>query len=442
LASLWGRQQLAVGEQVGELFLLAGVADEALTAGRPATMKEGVVGVERFAVDVPQATLDDLDARLARTRWPGELDGAGWEDGTSPAFLQELVGWWQTGFDWRAQEAAINRFPQFRATVDGIGLHFVHVRGKGPAPLPLVLTHGWPSTFYELLPLVPLLTDPTSYGGDPADAFDVVIPSLPGYGFSDPLQGRGSSNRVPKLWVQLMGKVLGYERFGAHGGDIGAMVANRLALEHPEPLVGIHVTRAADPYVGPGAAPLTPAEQALLAARARWHEAEGGYVHLQRTRPQTLAYGLADSPVGLAAWILEKWQAWSDCDGQVERRFTKDELLTTVMLYWVTGTIGPSFRFHRDWALGAGSLPQALAEALANRAEVPPGVVRPLALGERIQVPAAVTLFDYHCPREWAERAYGDLRRFTDMPRGGHFTAMEEPELLAQDLRGFFRGLR
>jgi pimeloyl-ACP methyl ester carboxylesterase len=338
------------------------------------------VGVERFAVDVSQATLDDLDARLARTRWPGELDGAGWEDGTSPAFLQELVGWWQTGFDWRAQEAAINRFPQFRATVDGIGLHFVHVRGKGPAPLPLVLTHGWPSTFYELLPLVPLLTDPAGHGGDPADAFDVVIPSLPGYGFSDPLQGRGSSNRVPKLWVQLMSKVLGYKRFGAHGGDIGAMVANRLALEHPERLVGIHVTRAADPYVGPGAAPLTIAEQALLAARARWHEAEGGYVHRQRTRPQTLAYGLADSPVGLAAWILEKWQAWSDCDGQVERRFTKDQLLTTVMLYWVTGTIGPSFRFHRDWALGSGSLPQALAEALADRAEVPPWVVRPLAL--------------------------------------------------------------
>jgi pimeloyl-ACP methyl ester carboxylesterase len=233
------------------------------------------------------------------------------------------------------------------------------------------------------LPLVPLLTDPTSHGGDPADAFDVVIPSLPGYGFSDPLQGPGSANRVPELWAKLMTDVLGYDRFGAHGGDIGAMVANRLALEHPERLVGIHVTRAADPYVGPGAAPLTEAEQALLPARARWHETEGGYVHLQRTRPQSLAYGLADSPVGLAAWIVEKWRAWSDCDGQVERRFTKDQLLTTVMLYWVTETIGSSFRFHRDWALGAASLPEALAEALADRAdraEVPPwggGAVAP-----------------------------------------------------------------
>ena len=185
-----------------------------------------------------------------------------------------------------------------------------------------------------------------------------------------------------------MTDVLGYERFGAHGGDIGAMVANRLALEHPERLAGIHVTGTADPYVGPGAAPLTPGEQAMLSARAHWHEVEGGYVHLQRTRPQTLAYGLADSPVGLAAWILEKWRAWSD--GDLERRFTKDQLITTVMLFWATGTISSSFRFHRDWALGAASLPEALAVALADRTEVPAGVVRPLGRGERIGVPAAV----------------------------------------------------
>src|SRR5215211_6085570 len=222
--------------------------------------------------------------------WPGpagrgELDGSGWEHGTSLAFMRELVEWWRTRFDWRAQEAAINRFPQFRVTLDGIGLHVVRVRGKGPAPLPLILTHGWPSTFYELLPLVPLLTDPARHGGDPAEAFDVVIPSLPGYGFSDPLRGTGSTNRVPGMWAKLMTEVLGYARFGAHGGDIGAMVANRLALEHPERLVGIHVTRAADPYVGPGAPPLTEAEQAPVEARAHWHEVEGGYVHLQRTRP-------------------------------------------------------------------------------------------------------------------------------------------------------------
>jgi pimeloyl-ACP methyl ester carboxylesterase len=292
--------------------------------------------MERFTVEVPEATLGDLAERLARARWPGALNGSGWEDGTSPAFLRELVGWWQTGFDWRAHEAAINRYAHFRATVDGVG----------------------------------------------------------------------AAPRVAELWAELMTDVLGYERFGAHGGDIGAMVANRLALEHPERLAGIHVTGTADPYVGPGAAPLTPGEQAMLSARAHWHEVEGGYVHLQRTRPQTLAYGLADSPVGLAAWILEKWRAWSD--GDLERRFTKDQLITTVMLFWATGTISSSFRFHRDWALGAASLPEALAVALADRTEVPAGVVRPLGRGERIGVPAAVALFDYRCPREWAERAYSE----------------------------------
>ncbi|MDF2745372.1 MAG: Epoxide hydrolase domain protein [Actinomycetia bacterium] len=222
--------------------------------------------MERFTVEVPEATLGDLAERLARARWPGALNGSGWEDGTSPAFLRELVGWWQTGFDWRAHEAAINRYAHFRATVDGVG----------------------------------------------------------------------AAPRVAELWAELMTDVLGYERFGAHGGDIGAMVANRLALEHPERLAGIHVTGTADPYVGPGAAPLTPGEQAMLSARAHWHEVEGGYVHLQRTRPQTLAYGLADSPVGLAAWILEKWRAWSD--GDLERPVHQ----------------GPADH-HRDAVLGDGN---------------------------------------------------------------------------------------
>ena len=228
--------------------------------------------LEQFAIEVPQATLDDLAERLARTRWPAELDGPGWEDGTSPAFLRELVGRWRTGFDWRAQEAAINRFPQFRATVDGIGLHFVHVRGKGPAPLPLVYTHGWPSSFYELLPLVGLLTDPTSHGGDPTDAFDVVIPSLPGYGFSDPLPGRGNSARIPGQWARLMTQVLGYTRFAAHGGDLGAYVTNRLGYEFPEQVLGIHVTMVAEADLGPGAAPPSDAERVFLAERVAGQE--------------------------------------------------------------------------------------------------------------------------------------------------------------------------
>jgi pimeloyl-ACP methyl ester carboxylesterase len=385
--------------------------------------------------------MDDLRQRLARTRWPKDLDGPGWNDGTGSAFLRELVGRWQTGFDWRAQEAAINRLSQFRATVDGVGLHFVHVRGRGPAPLPLVLTHGWPSTFYELLLLVPLLTDPVGHGGDPTDAFDVVIPSLPGYGFSDPLPRRGSAARIPRLWARLMTEVLGYPRFAAHGGDIGAYVTNRLGYEFPEQVAGIHVTMVAEADLGPGAAPPSDAERAFQRERVTGQEAGGGYAHIQRTRPQTVAYGLADSPVGLAAWILDKWREWSDCDGDPERRFTKDQLLTTVTLYWATQTIGSSFRIYRDWALGMQDRPETWQDR--ERSWVPAGVEpRPLPPGEQIQVPTAVALFRERWPKEWAERVYGDLRRFTEMPRGGHFPAMEEPELLAEDLREFFRALR
>jgi pimeloyl-ACP methyl ester carboxylesterase len=394
-----------------------------------------------FTVHVPDATLADLRERLGRTRWLDELDGTGWEDGTSPAFMRELLEWWRTGFDWRAQEAAINRYPHFRATVDGVALHFLHLRGRGPAPLPLLLSHGWPSSFLELLPLVPLLTDPSTHGGDADDAFDLVIPSLPGYGFSDPLPGRGASALIPGLWVRLMTEVLGYPQFAAHGGDIGAYVTNRLGVEAPERVLGIHVTMAAEPYVGEGAAPLSDAERAFLRERVAAKEAGGGYNHIQRTRPQTLAYGLADSPAGLAAWILDKWWAWSDCGGDLERRFTKDELLTTVTLYWATQTIGSSLRVYRDWALGMEDRPETWR--VHQRDWAPAGVEpRPLDPGEQIRVPAAVALFDYEAPREWVERAYADLRRFAQMPRGGHFAALEEPELLAEDLRAFFRDLR
>ena len=294
-----------------------------------------------------------------------------------------------------------------------------------------------PSAFYELLGLIGPLTDPGAHGGDPADAFDVVIPSLPGYAFSDPIPGRGSARRVPELWAALMSDVLGYERFAAHGGDIGAMVTNRLAYEFPERLVGLHVA-VAEPYVGSGCAPLSDAERAMLAERLAGQETGGAYAHVQRTRPQTLAFALSDSPVGLAAWILDRWWDWSDCDGDLERRFTKDQLLTTVMLYWVTGTIGTSFRLYRDWALGSGSRP----ETWQGRDGVVAGVERPFPAGERIQVPAAVALWEARYPREWAQRSYADLQRFTEMPRGGHFAAMEEPELLVEDIRAFFRDLR
>jgi pimeloyl-ACP methyl ester carboxylesterase len=398
--------------------------------------------VRPFEVRVPEGVFDDLQERLARTRFPDEIAGAGWDYGTNLAYMQELVEYWESGFDWREQEERLNRFTHFRAEIDGFGLHFIHERGKGEGPLPLILTHGWPSTFFEFSKVIPVLTDPESHGGGAADAFDVVVPSLPGYGFSDRPEERGFSRRIPWLWVRLM-EGLGYTRFAAHGVDVGASVANLLGLWYPDRLVGIHVTYPAEPYLGPGVPELSEREREFLAGRPRGQEAEGGYTHIQRTKPLTLSYALNDSPAGLAAWIVEKFRAWSDCDGDVEKRFSKDELLTTVTVYWLTETIGSSFRVYRDWALGA----ESNRYAWEGREDVPRGVAsRPLARDERIDVPSALALFPADppsgMPREWVERSYSDLRRFNRMPRGGHFPAMEEPEILAQDIRSFFRPLR
>ena len=394
--------------------------------------------IRPFEVRVTEEVLDDLRECLARTRWPAEAAHAGWDYGTNLAYMRELVEYWESSFDWREQEQRLNRFAHFRAELDGFELHFIHERGKGDDPMPLVLTHGWPSTFFEFSKIVPLLTDPESHGGDAADAFDVVVPSLPGYGFSDPLPP-GEAGRIPEMWARLMADVLGYERFAAHGGDIGGMVTNRLGVEFPELLVGIHVTFVAEPYVGPGAPEPSEQERAFLEERARGQEFGGAYAHLQRTRPRTPSYALNDSPAGLAAWIVEKWREWSDCGGDIEWRFTKDELLTTVTLYWATGTIGSSFGVYHDWALGSASVPVAWE----GREEVPSGVdSKPLDRGQHIEVPAAAAAFNERWPREWVERAYADLRRFTEMPRGGHFAAMEEPELLAEDIRSFLRPLR
>ena len=369
-----------------------------------------------FEIHVPDETLADLHERLARTRWPPGADD----------YLKELVAWWRDGFDWRAQEAALNAFPQFTAWVDGVRLHFVHVRGRAGSAVPLVLTHGWPSTFYEYLKLVPLLA------GD----FALVVPSLPGYGFSDALPP-GEFRRVPELWVKLMTEVLGYERFGAYGGDIGAMVANRLALEYPDRLLGIATSFPAEPYVGPGAPPLSRAEQELVESRRLAVESGRDlYTDVTRTHGAQLAVALNDSPAGLAAWLVRFWRDWSDCDGDVERRFTKEELLTTITLYWVTATIGPSFLPYGDWALGSAGRPVVWQD----RPDVPTGIdSKPLARDERIEVPASIVLFSLvRTPREWAERAYTDIRRFREMPSGGHFGAMEEPEALAEELRAFF----
>ena len=383
------------------------------------------MAMQPFKVEVPETTLKDLRERLANTRWPDEIPDSGWDYGANAAYIKQLVEYWRNQFNWRAQERAINAFAHFRVNVDGLGIHLIHERGKGPNPLPIIITHGWPSSFFEMLKIIPLLTDPASHGGDPVDAFDVIVPSMPGYGFSDRPRQRGiDPSKISDLWARLMTETLGYQRFAAQGGDWGARVTARLGFAHPDEVVGIHVTSVAatPPYLGPGSRELSEAERGLLSERERWAQAEGGYSHIQGTKPQTLAYGLNDSPAGLAAWIVEKFRTWSDCDGDAERRFTKDELLTNVTIYWVTQTISSSTRLyyesqHHPWSFKRG---------------------------ERIKVPCAVALFPKelsHPPREWAERSY-NVQRWTPMPRGGHFAALEEPELLAEDIRAFFRPLR
>jgi len=390
--------------------------------GRRAGRDDGVTP-RPFTLHVPDEVLADLRARLARVRWPDAPPGAAWEFGTSLAYLQELVAYWRERYDWRAHEARLNRLRQFTVALGGIDLHFVHEPGVGPRPLPLLLAHGWPGSTVEFERLIPLLTDPGRFGGDPADAFTVVAPSLPGYTLSfRPGQPRFGVEEIADVFAELMTGVLGYRRFAAQGGDWGAFVASRLAHAHPDRLVGIHLNLLA--VRRDVTAPEAPSEEEhrYLEQLRHWQREETGYQWIQGTRPQTLAYGLTDSPVGLAAWIVEKFRAWSDCGGDVERRFSKDTLLTNVMLYWVTGAIGSSFwpyyaRLHRPW---------------------------PIPDGARVTVPTAYAAFPREIllpPRAWAERVY-DIRRWTVMPAGGHFAALEEPEALAADVRAFFRELR
>jgi pimeloyl-ACP methyl ester carboxylesterase len=378
--------------------------------------------IDSFVVDVPQAILDDLRDRLARTRWPDEVEDAGWDYGANLAYMRALVEHWRTRFDWRAQERAMNALPHFRADVEGIGIHLIHMRGRGPAPLPLLITHGWPSSFVEMLALVPLLADPAAHGGDPTDAFDVIVPSIPGFGFSD-RPGRGMTrSRVAGLFARLMDG-LGYARYAVHGNDIGAVINGWLALDAPERIIALHTLMPTfpSPVIGPDVQPLTEAEQAFAELQRRWQQEEGGYNLIQETRPQTLGYGLHDSPAGLAAWIVEKWRAWTDPTGDLNRYFTPDLLLTNVTVYWVTGTANAANRSYYERAREP--------RRVTTRLVVPAGVA---LTTEPIQRP----------PRERAERSFADIRRWVDLPRGGHFVAAEAPEILAEELRTFFRPFR
>ena len=376
-----------------------------------------------FLIAIPDEDLEDLRRRLEETRWPPAIPGTGWEYGTDVAWLRELCGYWRDGFDWRAQERVLNAWPQALVAVDGLDIHCVHVEGRGPDPIPLVATHGWPSSFFEMHKIIAPLTDPASHGGDPADAFHLVVPSLPGYGFSSPPTEPGvGAARVADLWVALMDQ-LGYARFGSHGGDWGSAVTSALGAAHPDRMIGLHFSMLSPP-VDP--ASLNSEQHDWWEALQRYRDREWGYVHLQRTKPQTPAFALNDSPAGLAAWILEKWWRWSDCADEAGTRdllsaYTRDELLTTVSIYWLTRSIGPSMRMYYE-TFGAG------------------GVIPPAA---RIDVPTGVALFkDPNAPpRELIEPWY-DLRRFTTIGRGGHFPALENPTALVEEIRAFFRPLR
>lgn len=369
-------------------------------------------------ISVDDAELDELRARLGAARWPEPWPLTGWQAGTEAATLRQLADHWRSGYDWRSHEAGINALPSHFAELDGVPIHYLRFDGERPGALPLVLTNGWPSTVLEFTGLAERLATPSRYGGDPADAFTVIVPSLPGFGFSPQRPSFDATQQTHELWHRLMRDELGFERYGAHGSDLGAGITSRLAEAYPAEVVGIHVTAVAAPPAYDEAS-LTPEEKSYVEDLTKWAAQEGGYQHEQSTRPLTLGYGLTDSPLGLLAWILEKYRAWSDSGGDVSTRFSDDFLLTQASLYWFTNTISTSFRPYYEYANG-----------MTRRVE-------------RVHVPTAVAVFPAdlsHPPRRWAERVY-NVARYTRMPRGGHFAAHEEPELLARDITEFFAGL-
>jgi pimeloyl-ACP methyl ester carboxylesterase len=378
-----------------------------------------------FTLRISDAEIADLRDRLSRSRFPDSAPGEPWAYGTDVDYMRGLAEYWRSGFDWRAEEAALNVFPQFRVPIDGIDLHYLHVPGVGPAPMPLLLLHGWPGSVFEFLDIIPRLTDPARFGGDARDAFTVVAPSLPGYGLSfRPGQKRYGVPEMADCVATLMHDVLGFSRFGAQGGDWGAAVTSRLGYAHAERMIGIHINLMMAVGRDPKAfANPTAEEQVYLDELAHWLREETGYQWIQGTRPQTLAFALTDSPVGLAAWIVEKFRAWSDCGGDVESAISRDRMLADISLYWFTGAIGSSFwpyyaRLHGSVILPAG-----------DTIGVPTGYAQ---FPREILKPA----------RALAERVFSDIRRWSVMDKGGHFAALEQPELLAGEVRAFFRELR
>ena len=383
--------------------------------------------IRPFEITVPDEVLEDLDRRLAQTRFPDQI-GESWVYGTDVTYLQELVTYWRDEYDWREQEAQLNAFDHYKTEIDDLDIHFIHQRSPEPDALPVVITHGWPGSIVEFLKVIGPLTDPVAHGGNAEDAFHVVAPSMPGYGFSDkPREPGMGPEQIADINAQLMAR-LGYNHYGAQGGDWGAGVSRWLAYKYAPHVVGLHLNML---FAGPppdsddptGGA--TPEELQRMQARRATLGEGFAYTKIQGTKPQSLGYGLNDSPAGLAGWIIEKFQSWCDCNGDPESVFTKDELLTNIMVYWVTETATSAARLYYE------SSHQSTGGLITE----PPG---------RIEVPTGAAIFPQELvltPRRWAEAHY-NITHWTEMPRGGHFAAFEQPELFVEDLRTFYRDLR
>ncbi|GAA3117595.1 pimeloyl-ACP methyl ester carboxylesterase [Kribbella aluminosa] len=378
--------------------------------------------IKEFSIDIPQSTLDDLAAKLASTRFPAALPGDDWTTGVPVSWLSSLAEYWRTSYDWRAAEKELNAYPQFTTEIDGQRIHFIHVRSAEPDALPLLLTHGWPGSIVEFLDLIGPLTDPVAFGGQAADAFDVVIPALPGFGFSGPTSDDNwTSLRIGRAWASLMSE-LGYERYGVQGGDLGGSVSPEVGRVDPSRVVGVHTNGGTNlpplQISDEELQTLTPLEQDKMARIAQFMNDEFGYISIQSTRPQTLAYGLVDSPVAQLAWIMDKFKAWTwPADSLPEAIISKDRLLTNVMMYWLTGTGGTAayvgYAQPRSWAPRPSS-------------GVPTAV---LATAHDVAI------------RRYCE-ASNNITRWTDLDHGGHFAALEVPDVLVADVREFFRDLR
>jgi pimeloyl-ACP methyl ester carboxylesterase len=375
--------------------------------------------VQPFRIPVDEAALDDLRRRLRATRWPDRETVEDWSQGIPLAYVQDVCAYWAEKYDWRMRAERLNRLPQFKTELDGLGIHFVHVRSQHDGALPLVITHGWPGSIVEFQKVIEPLTNPTAHGGEARDAFHVVCPSLPGYGFSDkPKQAGWKVERVADAWGQLMGR-LGYGRYLAQGGDWGAMVTTRIGIQDEAHCAGIHLNMPIAPPDPATMGDLTEREKSALAGMQHYQEWDSGYSKQQSTRPQTLGYGLADSPAGQAAWILEKFWAWTDCNGHPENALGRDELLDNVMLYWLPGTGASSARLYWE------------SFRLTNL--------------DPVRIPVGCSIFPkeiFRTSRRWAEKRFEKLIHFNELPKGGHFAAFEQPELYVQEVRTWARKLR